>query len=75
MREDLFADSRSIGRVEPAYLLGLLWTVSAVVTVGLFGAFWLPLLLLVVVVALSLWLVRRYYLDYLDEPDERRTSG
>ena len=40
------------------------------------GAFWLPLLLfVVVVVGLSLWAVRHYYLDYLDEPDERRSRG
>ena len=55
-------------------LLDLLLIVLLVVAVGLFGVFWFPLLLLVVVVVLSLWLVRRYYLDYLDEPGADRTG-
>jgi membrane protein implicated in regulation of membrane protease activity len=61
--------------VKPVHvLLDLLLIVFLVVAVGLFGVFWFPLLLLVVVVVLSLWLVRRYYLDYLDDPEAGRTG-
>jgi membrane protein implicated in regulation of membrane protease activity len=59
--------------VRPRYLvLDLLLIVAVLVAVALFGVFWFPLLLLAVVVGLSLWLVRRYYLDYLDEPEPPR---
>ncbi len=64
--------ARPVG-VRPAYLvLDLLLIVALLVAVFLFGVFWFPLLLLVVVVGLSLWLIREYRLDYLDEPDARR---
>ena len=53
-------------------VLDLLLIVAVLVAVALFGVFWFPLLLLAVVVGLSLWLVRRYYLDYLDEPEPPR---
>jgi len=71
-----YARGRPITRdVKPSHvLLDLLLIVFFVVSVGLFGVFWFPLLLLVVVVVLSLWLVRRYYLDYLDEPEAGRTG-
>jgi len=59
--------------VRSRYLvLDLLLIVAVLVAVALFGVFWFPLLLLAVVVGLSLWLVRRYYLDYLDEPEPPR---
>lgn len=59
--------------MRPRYLvLDLLLIVAVLVAVALFGVFWFPLLLLAVVVGLSLWLVRRYYLDYLDEPEPPR---
>jgi membrane protein implicated in regulation of membrane protease activity len=59
--------------VRPRYLvLDLSLIVAVLVGVALFGVFWFPLLLLAVVVGLSLWLVRRYYLDYLDEPEPPR---
>ena len=62
--------------VRLAYLvLDVLLIVAVLVAVFLFGVFWFPLLLLAVVVGLSLWLVRRYYLDYLDDPAEHRTRG
>jgi membrane protein implicated in regulation of membrane protease activity len=49
--------------------------VVLLVAVFLFGVFWFPLLLLAVAVGLSLWLVRRYYLDDLDELEERRARS
>jgi membrane protein implicated in regulation of membrane protease activity len=61
--------------VRPAYLvLDLLLLVVLLVVVALLATLWLPLALLAVVVGLSLWLVRRYYLGYLDDlesPQER----
>ena len=64
--------ARSVG-VRPAYLaLDLLLIVVLFVVLAFLAAFWLPLALLTVTVALSLWLVRRYYLDDLDEPEPPR---
>ena len=56
-------------------VLDLLLIVALLVAVVSFGVIWFPLLLLAVVVGLSLWLVRRYYLDDLEEPDARRARG
>jgi fatty acid desaturase len=58
------------GRLVIALLLLLLLPLALI----FLSAFWFPLLLLVVVVGLALWVVRHYYLDYLDEPEASRTG-
>ena len=52
----------------------LLLSILLTLTVAFLGAFWLPLLGLLLVVGVSLWVIRRYHLDYLDDPAEDRTN-
>lgn len=53
-------------------VVALLLLIFVLLTIALLGVFWLPLLLLVLIVGISLWLIRKYHLEYLDEPEARR---
>lgn len=55
--------------------LDLFLVVPVPVAVVLFEVFRFSLLLLAVVVELSLWLIQKYHLDYLDDPAEHRARG